>query len=85
MCMLSSDRNSGRRPSSQKDCQRVAILCDDRVGYFSIFGKCYIRTSDLIFGQRLDLDEARLFFSLQNFEICLRKKGGLHLEATPFS
>ena len=35
------------------------------------FSSC---TSDLIFHQRLDLDETRWFYSLQNFQIWLRKK-----------
>ena len=60
---------------SQKDYQRVAILYDNIVCYFSMSGKLFSNcTSDLIFRQRLDPDETRRFYLLQNFEICLRKK-----------
>ena len=69
MQILSSDRSSGRRPSSQIDHQRVAILYDNRVGYFSMSGNPFSScTSDLIFRLRLDPDETRWFYSMQNFE-----------------
>ena len=45
----SSDRQSGPR-QSQKDRQQVAILCDNKVGYFlmfeNLFSSCTYQWSD---------------------------------------
>ena len=64
---LSSDRHSGRRPSSQRNCQRVAIFYDNKVGYFLMSGTSFSScTSGLIFRQRLDLNKTMLFCSQRN-------------------
>jgi len=60
---------------ADRPLKTTAILCDNRVAYFPMSGKAFSScSSDMIFRQRLDLGEIGRFYSLQNFEIYLRKK-----------
>ena len=73
--IVSSDRDSGRRPPTPKAAERVAILPDNRVLDFSLSRfPISISGSVLIFCIRYNQLKTRRCYSLRNVEISIRKK-----------